>query len=98
MAVCVLGAVVPTPMRARTATEPTALAANTPATVATSTALTDRLDEINALDKSNLSRTERKQLRKEVRSIKSELAINNGGIYLSAGAIIIIILLLILLL
>ncbi len=58
----------------------------------------DRLDEIKAMDKSNMSRAEKKALRKEVRNIKSSLAANNGGVYLSVGAIIIIILLLILLL
>ncbi|AWA30421.1 hypothetical protein HYN48_10150 [Flavobacterium magnum] len=60
--------------------------------------LTDRLEEIKAMDKSDLSRAERKALRKEVRAIKSELRTTNGGVYLSVGAIIIIILLLILLL
>jgi hypothetical protein len=57
-----------------------------------------RLNEINAMDKSKLSHADKKALRKEVRTIKSELASNNGGVYLSVGAIIIIILLLILLL
>lgn len=88
----------PTALTARTATEPMSIPANTPAVPAESTTLTARLDEINAMDKSNLSRVERKQLRKEVRSIKSALAINNGGVYLSVGAIVIIVLLLILLL
>jgi len=57
-----------------------------------------RLDEINSMDKSNLSATERKQLKKEVRSLRSHLRETNGGVYLSVGAIIIIVLLLILLL
>lgn len=56
-----------------------------------------RLDEIKEMDKSNLSRAEKKELRKEVRSIKSELRSTGNGVYLSIGAIIIIILLLILL-
>ena len=58
----------------------------------------DRLEEIKKMDKSNLSSTERKVLRKEVRTIKSTLAATGNGVYLSIGAIIIIILLLILLL
>ena len=58
----------------------------------------DRLDEIRAMDKSDLSRSEKRALRKEVRTIKASLAQSNGGVYLSVGAIIIIILLLILLL
>lgn len=61
-------------------------------------ALLSRLNEIKAMDKSNLSSSEKKQLRKEVREIKSNLKNNNNGIYLSVGAVIIIILLLILLL
>jgi hypothetical protein len=61
-------------------------------------ALLSRLDEIKAMDMSALGKTEKKQLRKEVRAIKSELKAVGGGVYLSAGAIIIIILLLILLL
>jgi len=61
-------------------------------------AMYDRLEEIKAMDKSELSSSEKKELRKEVKSIKSELRSNGKGIYLSIGAIIIIILLLILLL
>ncbi len=61
-------------------------------------ALTTRLMEIKEMDKSQLSSTEKKQLRKEVRSIKSELKRTSNGVYLSLGAIIIIVLLLILLL
>ena len=57
-----------------------------------------RLEEIKAMDKSNMSSMEKKTLRKEVRSIKKSLAQASGGVYLSVGAIIIIILLLILLL
>ena len=60
--------------------------------------LLNRLEEIKSMDKSEMTRTEKRALRKEVKSIKSELAANNNGIYLSVGAIIIIILLLILLL
>lgn len=55
-----------------------------------------RLIEIKNMDKSNLSKAEKKDLRKEVKGLKKEA--RNAGIYLSVGAIIIIILLLILLL
>lgn len=58
----------------------------------------DRLEEIKNMDKSEMTRSEKKELRKEVRSIKSELRSTGNGVYLSVGAIIIIILLLILLL
>jgi predicted PurR-regulated permease PerM len=57
-----------------------------------------RLEEIKSIDKSNMKSSEKRQLRKEVRSIKKTLTEMNGGVYLSVGAIIIIILLLILLL
>jgi hypothetical protein len=57
-----------------------------------------RLKEINAMDKSNLNSSEKKELRKEVKTIKRELRESNGGIYLSVGAILIIILLLVILL
>jgi peptidoglycan hydrolase CwlO-like protein len=60
--------------------------------------LLNRLDEIQAMDKSILTTSEKKQLQKEVRAIKQELKQLNRGVYLSVGAIIVIILLLILLL
>lgn len=60
--------------------------------------LLQRLEEIKNLDKSGLSRTEKKDLRKEVRGIRKEMKKMSGGVYLSVGAIIIIILLLILIL
>ncbi len=56
-----------------------------------------RLDEIKAMDKSELSASDKKALRKEVRAIKSTLRSSGNGVYLSVGAIIIVILLLILL-
>lgn len=57
-----------------------------------------RLNEINALDKSNLKPSEKRSLRKETRSINHQLRQANGGIYISVGAAIIIVLLLIILL
>lgn len=56
----------------------------------------NRLMEIRQMSKTNLSKAEKRDLRKEVKSLKKEAAIQ--GIYLSVGALIIIILLLILLL
>jgi hypothetical protein len=61
-------------------------------------ALISRLDEIKAMDKSNMGSFEKKQLRKETRSIKKSLKALSGGVYLTTGAIIVILLLLILLL
>lgn len=60
--------------------------------------LLNRLEEIKKMDKSNLNSSEKKELRKEVKSIKKTLKSTGNGVYLSIGAIIIIILLLILLL
>lgn len=60
--------------------------------------LLSRLDEIKVMDKSELNSSEKKVLRKEVKTIKSTLKATGNGVYLSVGAIIIIILLLILLL
>jgi len=60
--------------------------------------ITNRVEEIKAMDKSNLSRAEKKELRKELRTMKKEARAMGGGVYLSVGAIIIIILLLILIL
>lgn len=58
----------------------------------------NRLEEIKEMDKSNLSSSEKKELRTEVKTIKKNLKSSGHGVYLSVGAIIIIILLLILLL
>ncbi len=60
--------------------------------------LLTRLDEINAIDKTTLNRLQKKELRKEVRVIKSELKEKRHGVYISVGAFIIIILLLVILL
>jgi len=57
-----------------------------------------RLNEINAMDKSNLKSSDKKNLLAEVRSIRENLKAKDGGIYLSVGAIIIILLLIIILL
>ena len=80
-----------------------AFAAHHPVAVAKNDAaramqLKERLDEIRALDDRTLSVSEKRALRKEVKSIKKELAVKSGGIYVSVGAAILIALLLILLL
>ena len=62
------------------------------------TEMLQRLDVIKSMSKSELTRVEKRNLRKEVREIKKEMAVSNGGVYLSVGAVIIIILLLILIL
>jgi len=58
-----------------------------------------RVAEIKAMDKSKLTKAERKALRKELREMnKKARALGSGGVYLSVGAIILIILVLILIL
>lgn len=57
-----------------------------------------RLEEIKEMDKSNLTPSEKRELRKEVRQIDKALALDGGGVYLSVGALILVLLLLILLL
>jgi hypothetical protein len=60
--------------------------------------LINRLNEIKAMDPSSMTRKEKREMRREVKSINHKLETNNDGVYLSVGAVIIIILLLILLL
>ena len=59
--------------------------------------LASRVQEINAMDLSGLSKAEKRNIKKELREIKKQNEFLSGGVYLSVGAIIIIILLLILL-
>lgn len=62
-------------------------------------AIKERVEEIKAMDKSQLSQEQKQELKAELKTMKSEArAVGGGGIYLSVGAIIIIILLLILIL
>ena len=60
--------------------------------------LTKRLEEINAMNKADMTRSEKRQLHRDVRAINKELRETGGGVYLSVGAVIIILLLLIILL
>ncbi len=60
--------------------------------------LESRLGEIKAMDKSKLSSSEKKSLRKEVHSIKRKLKDISGGVYISAGTLLVILILLIVLL
>ena len=56
-----------------------------------------RLREIKDMDKSDMSRAEKKELRKEVKEIKTTMKALSGGVYLSIGAILLIILLILIL-
>jgi hypothetical protein len=98
MTTLMLLAFLSTPLKAITTTFPITTATTPPIESAAVNALMIRLGEIKAMDKSNLSSSEKKQLRKETRTIKRELRKSSGGIYFSVGAIIVILVLLILLL
>ena len=57
----------------------------------------ERLEDIKDMDKSELDRFEKKALRKEVRSIKSQIRTSGNGVYLTTGALIVILLLILIL-
>ena len=78
--------------------EPTTVTNTTKEMPAEVKVMLSRLEEIKKMDKSELSSSEKKSLRKEVRAIKTNLKASGNGVYLSVGAIIIIVLLLIILL
>lgn len=69
-----------------------------PADAAKVITLESRLKEIDAMDKTELKAAEKKDLRKEVKSIKHELKAVGGGVYVSAGAVLLILILVIILL
>ena len=69
-----------------------------PADAAKANELLLRLNEIKTSDKSELTTSEKKDMRKEVRSINSELKAIGGGIYISAAVLLVILILLIVLL
>jgi len=71
------------------------VSSNVPANVKV---MLNRLEEIKEIDKSTLNSTEKKELRSEVKAIKSSLKSTGNGVYLSVGAIIVILLILILIL
>jgi len=88
----------PLQSKAATTEEPSSLPAPKPAESAEAKTLIVRLDEIKATDKSKLTSEEKKDLRKEVKSIKHNLKAIGNGVYLSGAALILIVVLLIVLL
>ncbi len=58
----------------------------------------NRLIEIRNMDKSNLTTSEKRELRKEVKHLKKEAPKRRSGLYISVGTIIVVGLLLLLLL
>jgi predicted PurR-regulated permease PerM len=61
-------------------------------------AIKERVEEIKAMDKSQLTKEQKQEVKAELKTMKTEAKALGGGVYLSVGAIIIIILLLILIL
>jgi hypothetical protein len=85
------------PLQSKAATtEPSSsLTVPKPAEAAEAKTLELRLTEIKSMDKSKLNSSDKKSLRKEVKSINHKLREIGGGVYLSAGAVILILVLLI---
>lgn len=61
-------------------------------------AIKARVEEIKAMDKSQMNKVQKQELKSELKTMKTQANALGGGVYLSVGAIIIIILLLILIL
>jgi len=89
---------IPLQSGATTASRPSALVDPKPAEAAEAKTLELRLYEINKMDKSKLNSADKKNLRKEVKSINHKLRELSGGVYLSAGLLVIILIALIVLL
>lgn len=86
------------PLQLNAATpEPTSTVGITPNESAEIKTLELRLNELKEMDKSKMNSSDKKSMRKEVRSIKHRMHDIGGGLYISAGAIIIILLLLLIL-
>ena len=101
MATCLSLTLIPLQSFASTTVEPSSLVVTKPPETAESAeakTLLLRLDKINSMDMSKLKSSEKKNMRKEVRSINRELRDIGGGVYVSAGALILILILLIVLL
>ena len=97
---CLLLAFYPLKVNAATVASSTSIVALKPveSEKAKAKVLEFRLNEINAMDKTSMKASEKKSLRKEVRSIRHQLREIGGGVYISAGGIILILILLIILL
>ena len=98
MTTCLSLTFLPLQSNAATTAAPSSLVDSKSAESAEAKTLVLRLNEINAMDKSKLKSSDKKNLRKEVSSIRHKLRDIGGGVYLSAGAIILIVILLIVLL
>ena len=60
------------------------------------TSLTKRVEEIRGMDKSEMTSTEKRELRKELKGIKANVKRSGEVIYISGGTLLIIILIILL--
>lgn len=58
--------------------------------------LTRRVEEIRSMDKSGMTVTEKRELRKELKGIKENVRKSGGVIYISGGLVVLIILIILL--
>lgn len=58
--------------------------------------LTKRVEEIRDMDKTNMTSTEKREMKKELKSIKENVKRNGGYIYIGGSTLLIIILILLL--
>lgn len=59
--------------------------------------MTKRIEEIRNMDKSDMTASEKRELKKELKENKENIRKNGGYIYIGAGTIVLIIILLLLL-
>lgn len=98
MAVVMLLAFMPSHLQAAVEKGKTEATAITTVVTAEEMALINRLDVIKAMDLSDLSSVQKRELRREVRSINGTLKEMHGEIiYISAGGLVVILLLIIIL-
>jgi predicted nucleic acid-binding Zn ribbon protein len=87
-----------TPIQAKAENNPIPISAtDTEKESAELKALIKRVNEINAMDRSTMTRAERKEIRKELHAIKKEVKRHGGGtVYISGGLLVLILVLIIL--
>ena len=98
MVACLTLTVLPFQSKAENTPVSSAMVDPKPAESAELKTLELRLNAINSMDKTKMKASEKKALRKEVRSIEKNMKALGGGVYLSAAAVILIVILLIVLL
>lgn len=98
MTICLSLSFLPVRSSAASNTATSTVVVSQSADAAQADVLLNRIKEINTMDKTELTSSEKKNLRTEVRSIRHQLSDIGGGIYLSVGAVILIVILLVILL